>query len=539
MLYNAYRPQKFTEVVGQTEVIENLMSQSIRDKFFGVYILCGQFGSGKTTTARIIAMAANCQHKDERGNPCGVCESCRSIKEGTAADVQEIAAAVSTGVDKVREICDTVSYLPVVLKKKVYIIDEVQALSKAAFQAFLKMLEEPPAHAVFILATTDVGAIPPTVRSRAATYYFRQLTQSEIAGHVRAVAESEGITVSEDACEVIAKYSQGSMRNALSLLDMAAQEQGAISGETVERLLGVSTPDAIFSIIESVLSGNAGEVVSKINSVAEGGADLSVLVSDMLNAVSDLTVAAVSLASVKGTEHYLSLIQKTVLLGSSTRFCAMAEELFYTKQKMSKSPEVSTLIVSLVRLSRNSEVVAYKDSPEEEVDRLRQMVIVLMDKVLALEERIGKGIVTEQVCIKAPVTVSSEPEAESANPVLIEKISADKSENIVPTKETLVVPEQTSISEEDEMSEDDFFSFLGLFDEPDEKNVNAESAAINNHRSLTKDALYSAVLSCCEVVEEGDTVTITSVFPVAERFLKAFLAAAGRRGCDVSGISIG
>lgn len=577
MLYNDYRPEIFSEVVGQKEVIENLMAQSARDKFFGVYILCGQFGSGKTTTARIIAKAANCQHKDEHGNPCGVCEDCRSIRDGVAPDVKEIAAAVNTGVDKVREICDTVSYLPVALKRKVYIIDEVQALSKAAFQAFLKMLEEPPKHAIFILATTDVGAIPPTVRSRAATYYFKQLTQNEIAGHLKKVSGMEKLSVSDDACAVIAKYSQGSMRNALSLLDIATQDGKPATGEKVEKLLGVSTPDSVFSIIRDVLSGNAGSIVTKLNALAEGGADLSVLVSDMLNAVSDLTVASVSLDSVKGTEHYLSLIRETVVHGSSVRFTAIADELFKVKQIMNKAPELSMLIVSMVRLSRRGDVVEYVDVPSEDVRVLRSTVSMLETKLRELEERIASG---------ASLQMPIEEEPQNSQPEEIDRVEAEQeetqksageevettfdnesvSEPVVESEEPEAVKEEILTTEQEEMvteekeekkaempqskqssskAVDDFYAnyfFFGGSEEApgeEEKQSSDASVARLNQQKLEEDAVYKAVMSCCEVTEEGDSIKIVSEFPVAKRFTNILLAAYERRGCDVSGIKVG
>ena len=577
MLYNDYRPQTFSEVVGQKEVIENLMAQSARDRFFGVYILCGQFGSGKTTTARIIAMAANCQHKDENGNPCGVCEDCRSIRDGVAPDVQEIAAAVSTGVDKVREICDTVAYLPVALKKKVYIIDEVQALSKAAFQAFLKMLEEPPKHAIFILATTDVGAIPPTVRSRAATYYFKQLTQMEISGHIRNVSDMEKLSVTEDACAVIAKYSQGSMRNALSLLDIATQDGKLATGEKVEKLLGVSTPDAVFAIIREVLAGNAGNIVTKLNALAEGGADLSVLISDMLNTVSDLTVASVSLESVRGTEHYLSLIRETVVHGSSVRFTAIADELFKVKQIMNRAPELSMLIVSLVRLSRRSDVVEYGEAPGEDVTTLRNTVSMLEAKLRELEDRISSGVVVPVPVneIEQEVTLPLEESIEEfdreavpvenafdekvdepadAEPVsgleekseipesVCEELAADEPAEHIVKEQAVSVMEEAKAETASAKSVDDYYTnfFFGGEDETtvDEQQINDASVARTNQQKLEEDSVYRAVMSCCDVTEKGESVVIVSEFPVAKRFTNILLAAYERRGYDITGIKV-
>lgn len=563
MLYNKYRPQIYSEVVGQEEVIKNLIAQSKRDNFFNVYILCGQYGSGKTTVGRIIGKAANCEHKDADGNPCGVCESCRSIRDGVAPDVQEIAAAVNTGVDKVREICDNVAFLPVALRKKVYIIDEVQALSKAAFQAFLKMLEEPPEHAIFILATTDVGAIPPTVRSRAATYYFKQLTQAEIAGHLRKVSSTEGFSITEDTFSVIAKYSQGSMRNALSLLDMATQDGTGATGEKVEKLLGVSTPDSVFKIICEVLAGNAANIITELNKISEGGADLSVLVSDMLNAVSDLTVASVSLESVGGTEHYLSLIKETVALGSSVKFSAIADELFKAKQIMAKSPELSILTASLVRLSRRSDVVEYKECPGEDVATLRSLVSALETKLRKLEESISHGVVVNTaltpvtVCENADIAGGCVPEvatelysaeecvlgdvAESDTvevPVMEPELIAEKEIPVVYAEESVSDNEVTTeISEavDDTEEEEDLFSFLGI----SSSQPKSDCPAMNNQRELERNPLYEAIIECCKVQEEGDSIRITSEFPVVLRAVRSCVSAYGTQGYDTAGIVIG
>lgn len=599
MLYNTYRPKKFSEVVGQKDVIDNLLAQSQKEKFFGVYILCGQFGSGKTTTARILAMAANCQHKDENGDPCGECESCRAIREGTAVDVQEIAAAVNTGVDKVREICDTVSYLPVVLRKKVYIIDEVQALSKSAFQAFLKMLEEPPAHAMFILATTDVGAIPPTVRSRSATYYFKQLTQTEISGHCKKVALAERFSITDDACDVIAKYSGGSMRNALSLLDMAAQDRnGEISGETVEKLLGVSRPDMVFSVVESIMEGNAAEVIRKTTELSEGGADLSVLVNDMLSIVADLSVASIAPDSVTGTACYLNLVKKTVLCGSSTRFTALAEELFRAKQMMSRNPELSVLLVALVRAARRTDIVKYQDAPAEETRLLREMVQTLIGKVSALEEQLLHGktvflkedsVSSEVVPVEAPVDVpievcevsemlngcesetsedipavaeemvseddfeeeseaieepelhlleESEAEEASGPDAATEKNDKEKETTAASgSEESKEVTVAVSSSEEDE-EEMDIFSFLGLSKEDAAPKKGEASKAWKNLEELGSVPMIRAALSCCETEERADEVIIATKFPVAKRFLASCLGAFSQQGYDITGITI-
>lgn len=593
MLYNTYRPYRFDDFVGQAAVVENLRSQSKLNRWFGVYIFCGQYGSGKTSMARTIAMAVNCKHKDEHGNPCCECEDCRAIMEGNSPDVIEIAAAVSTGVDKVRELCNTVSYLPVSLSKKVYIIDEVHALSKAAFQAFLKMLEEPPEHVVFILATTDVAAIPPTVRSRAAVYYFSQLTQTDISNHVKKVSALEHLMVSDDACDVIAKYSQGSMRNALSLLDMAVQGKEGATGAAVEQLLGVSTPDALFSIIKSILCGKAGEVIQKTNELIEGGADINVMVSDMLSFVSDLAVACVAPGSIKGTEHYLSLLRETALLGDASRFASIAEGLLDAKTMLRKQTDTSVLIVSLVKLSRNGNVaVPEVKNQDDENAILRQTVSLLEQKLRILEEALAAGTfvmaagavaekreepvqtVAEEVAVAAEVpqtdaeplvvsgtedestdVVESEAVVEAADecdaeivgePVTVPSVSEEhlpevqmpETADVTPNTDCLAaeIPEKTPEREVSAGGPSGLFAFLEMDDVESGKVVEKRYHVLE--RLEREEEAFCAALACCSVDENEEGAVITTTFPAVRNFLESCLNAYRTRGMDITGIKI-
>lgn len=542
MLYNKYRPHKFKDIVGQRMAVSSLREQSKREKFFSVYILCGQFGSGKTSTARILAMAANCRNKDSDGDPCLCCPECRSILEGSSPDFYEIAAAVNTGVDKVRDICENAAYLPAALRKKVYIIDEVQALSKAAFQAFLKILEEPPEHAMFILATTDVGAIPPTVRSRAATYYFSQLSQDDISGHIQKVSGEEGIPIAKDAADVIAKYSQGSMRDALSLFEMAAQSM-AVTGADVEKMMGVSTPDAIFQVIDAVLSGDAASVVRSVTELTEGGADLSVMVSDMIGYVADLTVTAVAPDAVKGSEHYRFLLQETALKGDASRFSAFADGLLETRQMMRKLPETSTVIVALIRLSRSGAVA--KEEPvgtqTDEVRLLRSMVMQLEGRIKGMEEAIshvpsgGSILLTEKKAMPEPVGDTDGACSE-------EREEREEEQKIDNGKEGKA--SAGSIA-------GDMFGFLfGSSDVrsarlpvPDTASDAGPSVGKEHCMKLRRlalgDAAFAAALDCCNIEETSLTATIVSDFPAVEAFIRSCLKSYENRGIDAEGITVG
>ena len=262
---NAERPMNFDQMVGQKTVVDNLRQQAIRKEFFQCYILEGQFGSGKTTMARIISRAINCEHPDEHGNPCGCCESCKAVSSGSS-DIVELDAASNTGVDSIRAIKESVDFLPSQLKKKVYIIDEVQKLSSSAFDALLKVLEEPPEHVVFIMCTTESKKIPVTVRSRAACYQFGQISEAEIAGRLIEIAVKYGFSYEENGISLIAKNSCGSMRNAIKLLEQSGTTGYGVTEENVTKMLGLTSPDALFAVMETIVGNDIPEMVKRIRS---------------------------------------------------------------------------------------------------------------------------------------------------------------------------------------------------------------------------------------------------------------------------------
>lgn len=217
-LYRAYRPQKFVDVVGQQHIIKTLQNAIKLNKVAHAYLFCGPRGTGKTTLAKIMAKALNCEHGPTI-EPCDTCDICQGIQKGTVADVIEIDAASNNGADDIRALRDSVKYMPSVGKYKVYIIDEVHMLSNAAFNALLKTLEEPPKHVIFILATTEPYKLPATILSRCQRFDFQSLSIEEILKRLKVVAQQEGIKMSEEAFTQIASSAEGGMRDALSLFD--------------------------------------------------------------------------------------------------------------------------------------------------------------------------------------------------------------------------------------------------------------------------------------------------------------------------------
>lgn len=351
---NAERPMNFDQMVGQKTVVENLRQQAIRKKFFQCYILEGQFGSGKTTMARIISRAINCEHPDEHGNPCGCCESCKAVSSGSS-DIVELDAASNTGVDSIRAIKESVDFLPSQLKKKVYIIDEVQKLSSSAFDALLKVLEEPPEHVVFIMCTTESKKIPVTVRSRAACYQFGQISEAEIAGRLIEIAVKYGFSYEENGISLIAKNSCGSMRNAIKLLEQSGTTGYGVTEENVTKMLGLTSPDALFAVMETIVGNDIPEMVKRIRKLLDEGANPASMVGDMLSVLADGIVCSTSEKFDRGTEHYRSLLKALCMITDLTTLGVLAKGLKEVYSDLQYTPDEATLICGLIAMMSKPE----------------------------------------------------------------------------------------------------------------------------------------------------------------------------------------
>ena len=351
---NVERPMNFDQMVGQKTVVENLRQQAIRKEFFQCYILEGQFGSGKTTMARIISRAINCEHPDEHGNPCGCCESCKAVSSGSS-DIVELDAASNTGVDSIRAIKESVDFLPSQLKKKVYIIDEAQKLSSSAFDALLKVLEEPPEHVVFIMCTTESKKIPVTVRSRAACYQFGQISEAEIAGRLIEIAVKYGFSYEENGIFLIAKNSCGSMRNAIKLLEQSGTTGYGVTEENVTKMLGLTSPDALFAVMETIVGNDMPEMVKRIRKLLDEGANPASMVGDMLSVLADGIVCSTSEKFDRGTEHYRSLLKALCMITDLTTLGVLAKGLKEVYSDLQYTPDEATLICGLIAMMSKPE----------------------------------------------------------------------------------------------------------------------------------------------------------------------------------------
>lgn len=343
-LYRKFRPAEFSDVKGQDHIVTTLKNQISADRIGHAYLFCGTRGTGKTTIAKIFAKAVNCEHPVD-GNPCGACASCRAIASGTSMNVIEIDAASNNGVDNIREIRDEVAYSPTEGKYKVYIIDEVHMLSIGAFNALLKTLEEPPSYVIFILATTEAHKIPITILSRCQRYDFRRITTETIAARLRDLMEQEQVEVEERALTYVAKAGDGSMRDALSLLDqcIAFYLGQKLTYDHVLEVLGAVDIDVFSSLFRKICAQELTAVIRELEQIILQGRELSQFVVDFIWYLRNLLM----LKSDPGMEdvldvsgEHLSQMKEDVLLTDAETlmryirvFSELSGQLRYATQK--------------------------------------------------------------------------------------------------------------------------------------------------------------------------------------------------------------
>ena len=299
VLARKYRPQHFSELIGQEAMVQTLANAIRRDRLAHAFLMTGVRGVGKTSTARLIAKALNCIGADGQGgptiDPCGVCEPCKAITEGRHIDVVEMDAASNTGVDDVREIIEAVRYASVSARYKIYIIDEVHMLSRNAFNALLKTLEEPPPHVKFLFATTEVNKVPVTVLSRCQRFDLRRIPAEKLAAHFGAVAKAEGVVADDEALMLIARAAEGSARDGLSMLDQAIAHAddaggGHVTGPDVRAMLGLSDRGSTRSLMALLLAGDAKGALAQLAEQTDLGVDPGTVLKGLLSLCHAITL---------------------------------------------------------------------------------------------------------------------------------------------------------------------------------------------------------------------------------------------------------
>ena len=386
-LYRTYRPQTFEEVAGQKHIIKTLKNALANNKIAHAYLFCGPRGTGKTTMAKLFAKALNCE--EGIGHQCNKCSNCIEVTEGSHPDVIEIDAASNNGIEQVRDLIDKVNYLPIKGRYKVYIIDEVHMMTTSAFNALLKTIEEPPAHVIFILATTEPHNILPTILSRCQRYDFSKVSDGDIEERMATILEKENIQYDQEAVRAIISLADGGMRDALSILDQILAYSGnTLSVEDVYSLFGLASEEEKVSFIKDVNNGNISNALNKIKAFSEGGVDLKRLTEDLLEILKDVLI-------LKKTKD-----EKELTVISEAHAEELASEL--TTRKLNE------MIGALLRVQ-----VDYKTA-----SNIKTMFEVTILRLCTLEEPEEKEAVVKPVEVKKVEVPKEEPKpVEEIKPV--------------------------------------------------------------------------------------------------------------------------
>ena len=429
-LYRKWRPQRFQDVCGQEHVTSILQYQIKTGGFSHAYLFCGSRGTGKTTCAKIMAKAVNCENP-QNGSPCLVCDACRAIEAGSATDVLEMDAASNNGVDNIRDIRDEVVYPPNALKKRVYIIDEVHMLSASAFNALLKTLEEPPEYVVFILATTELQKLPATIISRCQRYDFRRIATPVLADRLGYVAEQEGISLDREAALLLGRMAQGGMRDAISLMELCAGTGSHISVETVNQTAGSTGRESMMQTVRAIAARDFDKLFAMIDGVVQSSMDIGIFWQDLIGLYREMLV----LRTARDAASYLDL--------TDSEFAAMQElaKPFSPQTLLYHSTLLEQAYLSMQRANAIKRIVAESTLVRMCDPDLETSPEALLARIAALEDKIAFG----QIAVAQPATnpvgaISDRPTAEAtASP----EPKAEPAEPAAPRMPRLKKPEPT------------------------------------------------------------------------------------------------
>lgn len=379
-LYRKWRPLTFDDVVGQEHITRTLKNEIMSGKLAHAYLFCGTRGTGKTSTAKILARAVNCLNPKD-GNPCNECEVCRGILDESIVDVVELDGASRNKVENIREIIDDVMFLPAVARKKVYIIDEVHMVTTQAFNALLKTLEEPPAHVLFILATTELNKVPATVLSRCQRFDFRRITNADIVGRLKTILAGDGRKVTDEGLALIAELGDGSMRDSLSILDQCLGfEDRELTRDDIIHMIGIADDEALFRLAEAIAQNDGESALRVLDEVSSSGKELGVFTERMIRFVRDLLIVKL----VSEPEKILNTSKEKL-----ERMRAIAPEL--TKEKLIYALNLFNESVISARLSSFSRTI-YELAVIKLCDPITDHSYeALLDRIASLEQQLAQG----------------------------------------------------------------------------------------------------------------------------------------------------
>ena len=355
-LYRKFRPKTFDEVVGQEHIEKTLKNQIINNRVGHAYLFSGGRGSGKTSTAKILARAVNCLHPVD-GGPCNECEICKQALEGNLVDITEMDAASNNGVDNIRDIREEVEFIPTTAKYRVYIIDEVHMLSTGAFNALLKTLEEPPAHVIFILATTEPQKLPATILSRCQRFDFKRISREDIMKRLKYICTENGTQIEENALRMISNLADGAMRDAISILDRCVSDgDEIITEEKIRELSGVPQFEYLSKMTEAVITKNPEEVLKVAEKLINEGKDINVFLWELIKFVRDIVVSSIDGNLVAYSEDEKQVIHDIFTKGRKEQFLDLIGKLSEIQNNLKWSTEPTILFeTGLIKLCLEEE----------------------------------------------------------------------------------------------------------------------------------------------------------------------------------------
>ena len=435
--YRKYRPSTFTDVVGQEHITKTLENAVKTGKTSHAYLFTGSRGTGKTSCAKILAKAVNCIDSHD-GNPCNNCEICKGIDSGAILDIIEIDAASNNGVDNIRDLREEANFTPANAKYRVYIIDEVHMLSIGAFNALLKTLEEPPAHVIFILATTEVHKLPSTILSRCQRFDFKRIPPEAIAGRLKEVAEKENLQITDDGAMLIARIADGAMRDALSLLDRCSSYEGIIDSAAVANSAGLAGREHIFELCDCILEKDAAKALEVVNKLYNDSCDMERLITELTSHFRNLMVSK----AVKNFQDMIICSQgeieiireqsaKTTLATIMSCIDILTASASTMKQGANRRTSAELCIIRLCTPSLDSDINA------------------LLRRISELESAIASGKVT--VKTQVPVPVKTEPKEETKpepTPAPVETKTEEIKETVTETIKEKPVAQPQPVKEE-------------------------------------------------------------------------------------------
>lgn len=428
--YRKYRPTTFTDVVGQEHITKTLENAVKTGKTSHAYLFTGSRGTGKTSCAKILAKAVNCVNSHD-GNPCNECEICQGIDSGAILDIIEIDAASNNGVDNIRDLREEANFTPANAKYRVYIIDEVHMLSIGAFNALLKTLEEPPAHVIFILATTEVHKLPSTILSRCQRFDFKRIPPEAIAGRLKEVAVKENLNLADDGAMLIARIADGAMRDALSLLDRCSSHDGVIDSAAVASSAGLAGREYIFELCDCILEKDAAKALEIVNKLYNDSCDMERLITEL-------------------TSHFRNLmVSKAVTNFQDMIICADGEIEIIRRQSAKTTLATIMSCIDILTASASTMKQGANRRTSAELCIIRLCTPSLDGDLNAILRRLSE---LENMVASGNITVKAESPAPAPQPKVEAKSAPKEDPKNEPEEEEIPLPEPPPVQEEEQIT---------------------------------------------------------------------------------------